>query len=218
MTQARAAATRQSGYALTARYDRRTARVVVGLDSGLQVAFPVRLAEGLAHAAPADLAEIEISPTGLGLHWPKLDADVYVPALLQGVFGSKRWMAAQLGAAGGKGPHEGQDRSRPRERPQGWPATSGSRVSCRLEYNTSVASSRSSGVRRYGSSPSLSKPMRPRRWPERYHHETQTRSRRRQLNHVRQERGGFERARARGHPVSYGRGSEVRHERAPGHD
>jgi len=161
MTQARAAATHQSGYALTARYDRRTARVVVGLDSGLQVAFPVRLAEGLAHAAPADLAEIEISPTGLGLHWPKLDADVYVPALLQGVFGSKRWMAAQLGAAGGKGPHEGQDRSRPRERPQGWPATSGSRVSCRLEYNTSVASSRSSGVRRYGSSPSLSKPMRP---------------------------------------------------------
>ena len=100
--QARAAATRQAGYALTARYDRRTARVVVGLDSGLQVAFPVRLAEGLAHAAPADLAEIEISPTGLGLHWPKLDADVYVPALLQGVFGSKQWMAAQLGASGGK--------------------------------------------------------------------------------------------------------------------
>jgi hypothetical protein len=36
------------------------------------------------------------------LHWPKLDADVYVPALLQGVFGSKSWLAAQLGAAHGK--------------------------------------------------------------------------------------------------------------------
>ena len=93
--QARAAATRQAGYAITARYDRRTARVVVGLDSSLQVALPVRLAEGLAKASPDDLAEIEISPTGLGLHWPKLDADVYVPALLQGVFGSKQWMAAQ---------------------------------------------------------------------------------------------------------------------------
>ena len=82
--------------ALTARYDRRTARVVVGLGNGLQLAFPVRLAEGLANAAPDDLAEIEISPTGLGLHWPKLDADVYVPALLQGVFGSKQWMAKQI--------------------------------------------------------------------------------------------------------------------------
>ena len=48
-----------------------------------------------------NLAEIEISPAGLGLHWPRLDADVYVPALLQGVFGSKSWIARQLGAAGG---------------------------------------------------------------------------------------------------------------------
>jgi hypothetical protein len=37
----------------------------------------------------------------LGLHWPKLDADVYLPALMQGVFGSKRWMAGVLGAKGG---------------------------------------------------------------------------------------------------------------------
>jgi hypothetical protein len=38
----------------------------------------------------------------LGLHWPKLDTDLYVPALLQGVFGSKQWMAQQLGAQGGR--------------------------------------------------------------------------------------------------------------------
>lgn len=100
--EARAAATRRAGYAVRARYDRRTARVIVGLNNGVQIAFPVRLAEGLANASADDLADIEISPAGLGLHWPKLDADVYVPALLQGVFGSKAWMAAQLGAAGGK--------------------------------------------------------------------------------------------------------------------
>jgi hypothetical protein len=64
--------------------------------------FPPQLAEGLAGAAPADLGEIEISPAGLGLHWPRLDADLYVPALLQGVFGTRQWMAAQLGAAGGR--------------------------------------------------------------------------------------------------------------------
>jgi hypothetical protein len=38
----------------------------------------------------------------LGLHWPRIDADVYVPALLEGFFGSKRWMAEQLGRAGGR--------------------------------------------------------------------------------------------------------------------
>lgn len=98
----RMAALREAGHALSVRYDRRTSRIVIELSTGVQVAFPTRLAEGLAGAAPEDLAEIEISSTGLGLHWPKLDADVYVPALLQGMLGSKRWMAAQLGAEGGK--------------------------------------------------------------------------------------------------------------------
>jgi hypothetical protein len=87
---------------VSARYDARRSRVVVTLDTGVEVAFPTRLAEGLADASPEDLAVIEISPAGLGLHWPRLDADLYVPALLQGVFGSKGWMARQLGAEGGR--------------------------------------------------------------------------------------------------------------------
>lgn len=93
---------RHAGYAVAARYDRRAARIVVRLNSGLELAFPPDLAEGLADAAPDDLAEIEISPSGLGLHWPRIDADLYIPALLQGVFGSKNWMARQLGASGGR--------------------------------------------------------------------------------------------------------------------
>jgi len=100
--EARAAAKRRAGYAVKARYDRRTARVIVRLDSGVCITFPVQLAEGLYGASPEELAVIEITPSGMGLHWPKLDADVYVPALLQGVFGSEKWMAARLGAAGGK--------------------------------------------------------------------------------------------------------------------
>jgi Protein of unknown function (DUF2442) len=98
----RLATRREVGHAIAARYDRRTSRVVVTLNTGVQLAFPSRLAEGLAGASPEDLAEIEISPTGLGLHWSKLDADVYVPALLQGLFGSKNWMARELGANGGR--------------------------------------------------------------------------------------------------------------------
>jgi hypothetical protein len=88
--------------AMSARYDRRRARLVVSLDNGLELAFPPRLAEGLDKAAPDELASIEISPTGLGLHWPKLDADLYLPALLSGVFGSPAWMAGLMGRKGGR--------------------------------------------------------------------------------------------------------------------
>jgi hypothetical protein len=48
------------------------------------------------------LREIEIEPPDFGLHFPALDADLYIPALLEGFLGSKRWMAARLGELGGK--------------------------------------------------------------------------------------------------------------------
>ena len=100
--EARMEAIRAAGHAVSARDDRRRARVVVALNTGVELTFPTQIAEGLADASPDSLADIEISPAGLGLHWPKLDADLYVPALLQGVFGSKKWMARQLGAEGGR--------------------------------------------------------------------------------------------------------------------
>jgi hypothetical protein len=34
------------------------------------------------------------------LHWPLLDADLYVPSLIEGAFGSRRWMQ-QIGKVGG---------------------------------------------------------------------------------------------------------------------
>jgi hypothetical protein len=98
----RMAALRQAGHAVSARYDQHSGRVVVDFNTGVQFAFPVKLAEGLADAAPESLGQIEITPAGLGLHWPRLDVDLYLPALLQGVFGSRRWMAQQLGAEGGR--------------------------------------------------------------------------------------------------------------------
>src|SRR5690554_3215731 len=100
--EARLANERNHAHAVSARYDRRTRRVIVRLHTGLELAIPPALVEGLADATPKALAEIEISPSGLGLHWPQLDADVYIPALLEGQFGSRQWMARQIGAAGGR--------------------------------------------------------------------------------------------------------------------
>ena len=88
--------------AMAARYDRRSGRVVIDLSNGLSIAFRPQQAQGLEHATPDQLRTIDISPSGLGLHFPALDADLYLPGLLQGFLGSRRWMAAQLGKAGGR--------------------------------------------------------------------------------------------------------------------
>lgn len=72
------------------RYDRRVSRIVITLASGLELAFSPKHAPGLEHARPADLADPEITPSGLGIHFPKLDADLYIPALLENFLGLKR--------------------------------------------------------------------------------------------------------------------------------
>jgi len=88
--------------ALSARYDRRIGRIVLHLSTGIDLAFPPHIAQGLETAIPAQLTPIEISPSGFGIHFPKLDADIYLPALLEGFLGSRHWMASRLGAVGGK--------------------------------------------------------------------------------------------------------------------
>lgn len=98
---ARAAAALARGpVARAARYDARRGLVVVELDGGCEFAFPAALAEGLAGAPRSKLSKITLSPNGLGLHWPLLDADLYVPELIEGAFGSRRWMQ-QIGKLGG---------------------------------------------------------------------------------------------------------------------
>jgi hypothetical protein len=88
--------------AISAHFDRRRGRVVINLDSKLDVSFSPHDAEGLERAKPSQLEEIEITPSGFGIHFPKLDADLYLPGLLEGFLGSRKWMASRLGQAGGK--------------------------------------------------------------------------------------------------------------------
>lgn len=88
--------------AVSAHYDPKTGRIVIDLSCRLIVSFAPEDAQGLENARPSQLKEIEISPSGFGLHFPALDADLYVPALLEGFLGSKSWMASRLGQLGGQ--------------------------------------------------------------------------------------------------------------------
>jgi hypothetical protein len=85
--------------ALSAQYSARTGRVTVKLANGCDFIFPARALQGFDDASDSQLATIEVSPAGRGLHWPALDADFTVAGLLNGLFGTRSWMARHAGRA-----------------------------------------------------------------------------------------------------------------------
>ncbi|MGH7616603.1 MAG: DUF2442 domain-containing protein [Gemmatimonadaceae bacterium] len=64
--------------AASARYDTATDFVMIALTNGLLLGFPASAMPGLAGATPAQRAALELSPSGAGIHWEALDADVSV--------------------------------------------------------------------------------------------------------------------------------------------
>ena len=89
-------------HALRAGYDRRLRRIIIRFSAGLEVSFSPRDAQGIEKATAAQLKRIEISPSGNGIHFPKIDVDLYLPALLMGFLGSRNWIASRLGSLGRK--------------------------------------------------------------------------------------------------------------------
>ncbi|MBV9659455.1 MAG: DUF2442 domain-containing protein [Verrucomicrobia bacterium] len=59
--------------------------IVVTMESGVEVHFPVAKNPRLAGGSEEQLSQIEISP--FGLHWPALDEDLSFRGLLAGDFG-----------------------------------------------------------------------------------------------------------------------------------
>jgi|SRR5208283_1672564 len=81
-------------------YETKPDLLTLYLDDGVRVSIPRMSLQGLRDAKPAQLSKVEILGRGTGLRWPLLDVDHYVPALLNHVFGTSRWMA-ELGRRGG---------------------------------------------------------------------------------------------------------------------
>jgi hypothetical protein len=87
--------------AKSATYDPKTRRVIIELLNGCVFIVPVDLMQGLRGASDEDLMDFSLMPRGFDLHWHKLDAQFTVFGLLQGIFGTRRWMA-ELGRTGGR--------------------------------------------------------------------------------------------------------------------
>lgn len=92
---------REGHLAVAAKYLPEQDALEIDLLNGCRLTVPGRLIEGFADALPDDLANIEISPVGYGLHWPALDLDLSVPGLVAGITGTRKWMDKQRAARAG---------------------------------------------------------------------------------------------------------------------
>ena len=86
--------------AMSARYDPATHRIVMELSNGFLFGFPVKATPALARATAKQLAAVEVSSGGIGLHWEELDADLSVPGLLLSSLGRKEKLRELASMAG----------------------------------------------------------------------------------------------------------------------
>lgn len=81
--------------AVGACYDPGAEQIVVQLSSRVELRFSPEDAEGLEHAPSAALDRVEITGSGFGIHFPDLDVDLSVPAVLLGRLGTGSRMTSR---------------------------------------------------------------------------------------------------------------------------
>jgi hypothetical protein len=86
--------------AVAVRYFEKNDAFAIKLMTGVEILIPRRLLQGLEQATTRQLADVRIVGAKSGLRWESLDVDHYVPSLIDGVFGNRRWMSA-IGKKGG---------------------------------------------------------------------------------------------------------------------
>ncbi len=79
----------------------RDGQIIISLESGSAIRFPVAKNPRLAHGTAEQLSRIEISP--YGIHWPELDEDLSFQGLLKGDYGQHQDLEPG-GAANGSQP------------------------------------------------------------------------------------------------------------------
>ena len=85
--------------AASARFDRKSGRIIIDLTNGSTFMFPARMAQGLTDATDDELADITLKGDGFALHWEAINEGFTVPGLLAGLFGTRKYMAQLAGRA-----------------------------------------------------------------------------------------------------------------------
>ncbi|HYJ92243.1 MAG TPA: DUF2442 domain-containing protein [Pyrinomonadaceae bacterium] len=90
----------------SARFDRKTKRLVLDLKNSSTLLVPTKLIQGLEGASDKEIADFELMLGGSQIHWRGLDIQLYIKSLIEGVFGTRSWMdrlREHYAAIGGKG-------------------------------------------------------------------------------------------------------------------
>ena len=74
--------------------------LIIGLSNGRRLVLPLEDVQGMGKARKKQIQNYELLGRGTGISFPDLDVDLYVPALIERVYGNRRWMA-RLGRKGG---------------------------------------------------------------------------------------------------------------------
>ncbi|WP_426240395.1 DUF2442 domain-containing protein [Pararhizobium sp. DWP1-1-3] len=84
----------QSPIPASVRFDEASGRIVVDFTNGAAFMVPARAIQGLENATDVQLAEVELMGE-TGLHWETLDVDFTIAGLMNGIFGTVKFMDAQ---------------------------------------------------------------------------------------------------------------------------
>lgn len=84
-----------------ARYEAKERALKLIFRGGGRMLIPIDLVSELAGQPATTLAKIDVSPAGDALSWRGLDVDIFVPGLVEDVFGA-RLFAAATGRRGGR--------------------------------------------------------------------------------------------------------------------
>ena len=93
--------------ASSAKYNKASKRLILNLTNGVTLFVPVDLIQGLQTDSAEALSDFDLVSEGSQIHWHTLDVQFYVKSLLEGVFGTPKWMDnlkthyAKIGAKGG---------------------------------------------------------------------------------------------------------------------
>ena len=98
-------------------YNSESGRLVIELKNGVTALVPANLIQIFENASEKQISDVETAVGGLYLRWNSLDEDLFVPNLLQGVFGTHKWMGnlrqhlSMIGAKGGAAKSEAKSKS-----------------------------------------------------------------------------------------------------------
>jgi hypothetical protein len=87
--------------ASSAAFDCEKNLIVIKLTNGCVFGFPPHFIRELQNVSPDEIAKVSITPQGTAVHWEGIDAHYRLAGLLNGIFGTKTWMA-ELGRNGGR--------------------------------------------------------------------------------------------------------------------